>query len=200
MADSDPDNGSVPSTGEAGFSHVHPNRVHGAGLKAVNKSFNRRSSSEPSSKTYCHQCRNRNLHPKMRCKGYRTVSRACRLSFCRNCINTRYPHIQFDENAYFVCPKCSGRCNCSACATARGEVYVSSRRGGRANDSVAAEQSEHSTLSGSSAPNDVATGYYSTLYHVNTGEEIGTGFTSYEGLNKQTTYLYTRDVKQEEED
>lgn len=89
MADSDPDNGSVPSTGEAGFSHVHPNRVHGAGLKAVNKSFNRRSSSEPSSKTYCHQCRNRNLHPKMRCKGYRTVGRACRLSFCRNCINTR---------------------------------------------------------------------------------------------------------------
>ncbi|KZP32490.1 hypothetical protein FIBSPDRAFT_882362 [Athelia psychrophila] len=183
MGESDPDNGSDVSTGKAGSSHVRPRRVPGAMHKAVNKSVNRQSASEPNSKTYCHQCRNRNLHPKM-----------------RNCINTRYPQIQFNENAYFVCPKCSGCCNCSACAMARGDVYLPSRRGGRTNDSIMAEQSEHSTITESYATNDpVATGYYSTLFHVKTGEEIGTGFTS-EGLNKQTTYFYTHDVKREEVD
>lgn len=77
-------------------------------------------------------------------------------------------------------------------------MYITSRRGGRANDGVVAESSEHSTVTESSATNHpVATGSYSTLYHVKTGEEIGTGFTSSEGLS---TYFYTRDVKKEVED
>lgn len=89
IAESDVDNGSDVSTGKAGSSHVRPRRVSGAKHKAVNKSANRQSASDPQSKAYCHQCRNRNLHPKMRCDGCRKGYRACRLEYCRNCIITR---------------------------------------------------------------------------------------------------------------
>lgn len=88
-ANSEPDDSSDASIGNAGSSHVRPRRVHGVRPKAVHKPVNRRSASELNSKSYCHQCRNRNMHPKMRCKGYRIGDRACQLAFCRNCIIKR---------------------------------------------------------------------------------------------------------------
>lgn len=74
------------------------------------------------------------------------------------------------------------------------------RRGGRTNDSVVAEQSEHATVTVSPAYNDpAATGYFSVMFHVETGKEIGTAFTS-EGFKKKTTIFFTPDVKREEVD
>lgn len=89
MADSVTDNGSDVSTGTACSSHVRPRPVPGPKPKTVKSPVNRQMASKTTSKTYCHQCRNQNLHPKMRCKGFRSGGRACPLAFCRNCIITR---------------------------------------------------------------------------------------------------------------
>lgn len=99
--------------------------------------------------TYCHQCRCKTKGRKMQCAAYRVDDIPCELRFCERCItrryvrgivfpqvsvlnwSVRYPDLKFNpatEN--FICPKCSGYCNCTACCNRRGEEYISSRGNG----------------------------------------------------------------------
>ncbi|KAF9218474.1 hypothetical protein BS17DRAFT_883427, partial [Gyrodon lividus] len=78
-------------------------------------------------RTFCHQCRNTNVRPKMQCSN--TVQdHVCGKRFCNRCILNRYPDITFDQlSADFMCPACTNTCNCSHCARKRGEEFISMR-------------------------------------------------------------------------
>ncbi|KAJ3522193.1 hypothetical protein NM688_g8907 [Phlebia brevispora] len=77
---------------------------------------------------YCHQCRRAAPIRKMRCSATREDGLPCGLRFCERCVLIRYPDMVFDDTVNdFVCPKCSGFCNCTHCCDKRGEQYVSTR-------------------------------------------------------------------------
>ncbi|KZP32479.1 hypothetical protein FIBSPDRAFT_882351 [Athelia psychrophila] len=187
MGEPDRDMGSAASSsGKASSSRVRTKRDRGGKQNAVKRTVNRQSTSRDKSTPYCHHCRSRNKHPKMRCEGYRG-DRACELTFCRKCINKRYQDIQFKEGTSFICPKCLCCCKCTTCA--------------RKNNSIVPHQSEHPATSDSFAANDASAteGYYSKLYHAETGGEIGTAFVASEN---DPIYFYYKDVpvKKEEVD
>ncbi|KAI0249443.1 hypothetical protein BJV78DRAFT_695653 [Lactifluus subvellereus] len=68
----------------------------------------------------------------MRCTQIRaSTGEPCRKLYCDLCIEKRYPDLTFDASAtVFACPCCGNFCNCSHCARARGEQYISERNGG----------------------------------------------------------------------
>ncbi|KIK81166.1 hypothetical protein PAXRUDRAFT_833041 [Paxillus rubicundulus Ve08.2h10] len=86
--------------------------------------------------TFCHQCRNTNVRPKMQCSN-KVQGYVCGKRFCNRCILHRYPDITFDQfSAGFMCPACTNTCNCSHCARKRGEEYISMRGGGFAGSRI----------------------------------------------------------------
>ncbi|KAG0702573.1 hypothetical protein DFH29DRAFT_1069086 [Suillus ampliporus] len=98
----------------------------------------------------CHQCRNTHTRPKMTCSKRHQDQHICGKRFCNRCIMNRsvvflcsisslflidyvasYPEIVFvRNNKTFICPACTGICNCSVCSRKRGEEYISMRGGG----------------------------------------------------------------------
>lgn len=99
-----------------------PPKRFGPPVKAIKNSFHALAA-EP---TFCHQCRRTTQHDKMRCTVIKESGDLCGKRFCRNCVDKRYPDIEFDSYArVFTCPKCSDTCNCTACCGRRGEQYVS---------------------------------------------------------------------------
>lgn len=86
-SDNGSDSGNIEST------HVSTG-VPGMKRKAGIRPSEGRGATHNDEHTYCHQCRNRTRHPKMRCKGSRASDRACVLSYCSKCINSRCVHCQ----------------------------------------------------------------------------------------------------------
>ncbi|KAG1730945.1 uncharacterized protein EDB91DRAFT_1155614 [Suillus paluster] len=85
---------------------------------------------EPEAPSFCHQCRRTHTKPKMQCSK-RVGRQTCGKLFCDRCITQRYPEIAFVRNSKnFICPICTGTCNCSICSRKRGEEYISMRGGG----------------------------------------------------------------------
>ncbi|KAI0249446.1 hypothetical protein BJV78DRAFT_695808 [Lactifluus subvellereus] len=120
------------------------------GTPSVSPSFPPPQVSELS---FCHHCRERRTDRRcvVRRSGRRRVSRAASYTaifasrsgafLCSNSFpllildfglaDCRYPDLTFDASAtVFACPCCGNFCNCSHCARARGEQYISERNGG----------------------------------------------------------------------
>jgi len=71
--------------------------------------------------TSCHQCRQKTLDLKTRCKNVNC--RGVRGQFCGVCLLNRYGEdaVEAIEDKRWVCPPCRGCCNCSFCLPKRGK-------------------------------------------------------------------------------
>ncbi|KAI0638750.1 hypothetical protein C8Q77DRAFT_1077361 [Trametes polyzona] len=138
--------------------------------------------------TFCHQCRNKNTRDKMRCTTIRESGEHCGLRFCYRCIENRYPEIEFNSYAVrFVCPRCTGTCNCTACCAKRGEVYISARVGklppaGSAEalaltaEAASAARAAAKAASPGRTKLDLVGGTYFGVVYGLAGERVGAGF------------------------
>ncbi|KAL5500925.1 hypothetical protein ACEPAH_9312 [Sanghuangporus vaninii] len=71
----------------------------------------------------CHRCRNRNVYAKMKCRKVKKNGVICPLHYCHRCIVVFFPKIEFDPfSVAFVCPSCSGTCDCISCCKKRGDL------------------------------------------------------------------------------
>ncbi|VDB89804.1 unnamed protein product [Peniophora sp. CBMAI 1063] len=92
------------------------------------------SPDKPSTR-FCHQCRHkRPVSNLLVCVSGRNRSnrrRACKLAYCRHCIERWYTDIDFNTTLTsnnFMCPRCENSCLCTNCTSRRGEAYEGPRR------------------------------------------------------------------------
>ncbi|KAL5522219.1 hypothetical protein ACEPAF_2076 [Sanghuangporus sanghuang] len=106
----DPDEGGFLSTSEEESEH---------GSEIGSES----SSSAEELDDVCHRCRNRNVYAKMKCRKVKKNGVVCPLHYCHRCIVVFFPKIEFDPfSVAFVCPSCSGTCDCISCCKKRGDL------------------------------------------------------------------------------
>ncbi|KAJ3275562.1 hypothetical protein HK104_003863 [Borealophlyctis nickersoniae] len=77
----------------------------------------------------CHQCRQKTLDPKIKCKNTfthtsetgETYTTECPILFDERCLLSRYQERKEDIGDDWKCPKCRGKCNCSICLRKKGK-------------------------------------------------------------------------------
>ncbi|KAL5512416.1 hypothetical protein ACEPAG_3408 [Sanghuangporus baumii] len=109
----DADEGGVLSTSEEESDH---------GGETGSETGSESSSSVEELDDVCHRCRNRNVYAKMKCRKVKRNGVVCSLHYCHRCIVVFFPKIEFDAfSVTFVCPSCSGTCDCISCCKKRGD-------------------------------------------------------------------------------